>query len=45
MSKKWVFEALVKDDKDAVGLMAYALYKYKNISWQLILEIKEKAKI
>ncbi|CBJ88883.1 hypothetical protein HZS38_12070 [Xenorhabdus nematophila] len=29
MSKKWVFEALVKDDKDAVGLIAYALYKYR----------------
>lgn len=29
MSKKWVFETLVKDDKDAVGLIAYALYKNK----------------
>ncbi|MEQ1961616.1 hypothetical protein ABLB69_00190 [Xenorhabdus khoisanae] len=29
MSKKWVFEVLVKDDKDAIGLIAYALYKYR----------------
>lgn len=29
LSKQWVFEALVKDDKDAVGLIAYALYKRK----------------
>lgn len=27
MTKKWVFESLVKDDKDAIGLIAYALYK------------------
>ncbi|AWL12821.1 hypothetical protein HMF8227_02369 [Saliniradius amylolyticus] len=27
MGKKWVFEELVKDDKDSVGLIAYALYK------------------
>lgn len=29
MNKKWVFESLVTDDKDAVGLIAYALYKHK----------------
>lgn len=29
MSQKWVFEALVKNDKDAIGLIAYALYKHK----------------
>lgn len=29
MAKKWVFEALVQDDKDAVGLIAYALYKHR----------------
>ncbi|GAB2200886.1 hypothetical protein [Sessilibacter sp. MAH4] len=29
MNKKWVFESLVKDDKDAIGLIAYALYKHK----------------
>lgn len=29
MSRKWVFESLVKDDKDAIGLIAYALYKHK----------------
>lgn len=27
MTKKWVFESLVTDDKDAIGLIAYALYK------------------
>lgn len=27
MSKQWVFESLVTDDKDAIGLIAYALYK------------------
>ncbi|PFG10017.1 MULTISPECIES: hypothetical protein [unclassified Marinobacter] len=29
MSKKWVFNSLVEDDKDAIGLVAYALYKHK----------------
>lgn len=29
MNKKWVFESLVTDDKDAIGLIAYALYKHK----------------
>ncbi len=29
MTKKWVFESLVTDDKDAIGLIAYALYKHK----------------
>lgn len=29
MTKKWVFESLVTDDRDAVGLIAYALYKNK----------------
>lgn len=29
MTKKWVFEALVKDDQDSIGLIAYALYKHK----------------
>lgn len=29
MSKKWVFEALVTDSKDAIGLIAYALYKQR----------------
>lgn len=29
MNKKWVFGALVSDDKDAIGLIAYALYKHK----------------
>ncbi|POG00127.1 hypothetical protein [Pseudomonas putida] len=29
MSQKWVFEALVKNDQDAIGLIAYALYKHK----------------
>ena len=29
MSKKWVFESLVTDDKDAIGLIAYAFYKRK----------------
>ena len=27
MTKKWVFGSLVTDDKDAIGLIAYALYK------------------
>jgi len=27
LTKKWVFESLVTDDKDAIGLIAYALYK------------------
>lgn len=29
MSQKWVFEALVENDKDFIGLIAYALYKHK----------------
>ncbi|WP_428242325.1 hypothetical protein [Gynuella sp.] len=29
MTKKWVFESLVKDDQDSIGLIAYALYKHK----------------
>lgn len=29
LSKKWVFDSLVTDDKDAIGLIAYALYKHK----------------
>lgn len=29
MSQKWVFEALVKNEKDGIGLIAYALYKHK----------------
>lgn len=28
MTKKWVFNILVKNDKDHEGLIAYALYKY-----------------
>lgn len=28
-NKKWVFDTLVEHDKDAIGLIAYALYKYK----------------
>lgn len=28
MTKKWVFNILVKSDKDHEGLIAYALYKY-----------------
>ena len=27
MTKKWVYESLVQNDRDAVGLIAYALYK------------------
>lgn len=27
MKKKWVFEQLVQDDDDVIGLFAYALYK------------------
>ncbi|QZP26311.1 hypothetical protein [Pseudomonas mosselii] len=29
MSQKWVFEALVQNEKDGIGLIAYALYKHK----------------
>lgn len=29
LNKRWVFESLVKDDKDTIGLIAYALYKHK----------------
>lgn len=29
LTKKWVFESLVTDNKDAIGLIAYALYKHK----------------
>lgn len=29
MDKKWVFKELVKDDRDFVGLLAYAMYKHK----------------
>ncbi|MFT7223124.1 MAG: hypothetical protein ACI82Z_000656 [Cellvibrionaceae bacterium] len=27
LTEKWVFESLAKDDKDSIGLIAYALYK------------------
>ncbi|MEH6671360.1 hypothetical protein [Halopseudomonas sp.] len=29
LNKKWVFATLVKNDRDTVGLIAYALYKHK----------------
>lgn len=29
MNKKWVFASLVNNDRDAIGLIAYALYKHK----------------
>jgi len=29
LEKRWVFEAIVEDDEDAVGLIGYALYKCK----------------
>ncbi|UAW98743.1 hypothetical protein KEM63_01790 [Halopseudomonas nanhaiensis] len=29
MKKRWVFASLVKNDQDAIGLIAYALYKHK----------------
>lgn len=29
VSQKWVFEALVKNEHDGIGLIAYALYKHK----------------
>ncbi|WP_392385082.1 hypothetical protein [Marinomonas primoryensis] len=29
LDKKWVFKELVKDDRDFVGLLAYAMYKHK----------------
>lgn len=29
MEKRWVFETIVEDDQDVVGLIGYALYKYK----------------
>lgn len=32
MSQTWVFEALVNNDTDAIGLIAYALYKHKKHS-------------
>ncbi|WP_067095559.1 hypothetical protein [Marinomonas atlantica] len=35
--KVWVFERLVKNDQDAQGLLAYALYKYSKHSLALSL--------
>lgn len=29
MSKKWVFIELVQDEKDIIGLISYAIYKYR----------------
>ncbi len=29
MTKKWVFDSLVKDSSDVTGLLAYALYKHR----------------
>jgi len=29
VSQKWVFEALVENENDGIGLIAYALYKHK----------------
>lgn len=29
MARKWVFESLVNNDQDSIGLIAYALYKHK----------------
>lgn len=42
MDKKWVFESLVKDDKDSIGLIAYALYKNKKHTLATSLRNKGK---
>jgi hypothetical protein len=38
LSKKWVFEALVKNENDAIGLISYALYK--NSKHQLAVSLR-----
>lgn len=43
MDKKWVFESLVKDDKDTIGLIAYALYKNKKHALATSLRKEKKA--
>lgn len=47
MNNKWVFETLVQDEQDAVGLIAYALYKNKkhNLAKKLRLDKRSELDI
>lgn len=47
MAKKWVFNALVKKNDDPIGLIAYALYKFRKdeIGKQLRAESKSEKEI
>lgn len=40
MIKKWVFDLLVKDNKDVLGLLAYALYKHRKSDYAKGLRLK-----
>lgn len=42
MARKWVFESLVENKNDGVGLIAYALYKFKKYS--LAKSLREEGK-
>jgi hypothetical protein len=42
LTKKWVFESLVKNERDPIGLIAYALYKHKKHA--LALSLREGGK-